>query len=540
MKVVSRNLNRIPRQLVVLGVVTLFGLPSLEAFGQEKSELAFVADQAEYVVTVRPAKAMGSPVYRKLGRPMDRILKRLTDTYFKMSLVELKDIEHITVAGAFPSPGPNGVSSAYDAMVIRTRDENEQGFDMVTQSVSQVHKLSNKEYFEFERPLNQQYRFAYIADSRTIVWTTTSESMEACIRSGANGPQTAAWAKQWTNNLKGHFTAAGKLNSFMQQQIPPNFSAAKKLQHVMLSGKLGEQCLVKLLGTTPGANDAKEVSSFAKQMVDMGKSALKMQAQAVKTNEDKAALKFLEQMINSVKVTQSGANVEVIAKFKIDVEEISRMLETVSAAAKRTQAANNIRQVALAFHNFESAWGHFPSAVMIHPETGKKYSWRIAILPFIEQNDLYEQYDFSQEWNSAHNRKVTAKMPDVFRADSDDEDTTNSSWFLLTGPGGMFGETDQPIKLAGVTDGLSNTIMAVEAKRNIHWAQPEDIMVNMEGRFPKLGGYHDGGFNVAIGDGSVRFISDKAAEDVLFKMYTSSGGEIMDWQRDFEDAEKDN
>jgi len=144
----------------------------------------------------------------------------------------------------------------------------------------------------------------------------------------------------------------------------------------------------------------------------------------------------------------------------------------------------------------------------------------------MDRNDLYQKYDFSQEWDSPHNLEVTADMPDFFRADSDDEDSTSTSFFLLTGAGSVFGG-DKALDFAEMTDGSSNTIMAVEAKRDVHWSKPEDIIVDPDQPFPELGGFHVGGFNVTMMDGSVRFVSEKVAPEVLRKLFDPTDGGII-------------
>ena len=214
------------------------------------------------------------------------------------------------------------------------------------------------------------------------------------------------------------------------------------------------------------------------------------------------------------------------SSFKVNFEQIAETFERTFAAAARTQDANSLRQTALAFHNYESAYGKLPAPVMVS-ESGKKYSWRIAILPFIEQRELYDQYDFDQEWDSPHNRRVTAQMPDVFRSSSDDQDSTYTSWFMLTGPEGL-GDGVNGSSFSDITDGTSNTALAVEAKRKVHWAKPEDIRIEPGRPVPQLGGFHEGGFNIAMADGSVRFVSDKVAPDVLRALFTKGGQEIFD------------
>ena len=158
-------------------------------------------------------------------------------------------------------------------------------------------------------------------------------------------------------------------------------------------------------------------------------------------------------------------------------------------------------------------------------DAGKKYSWRIAILPFIEQKALYDQYRFDEDWDSPHNQEVTAQMPEVFRHPNDAPDSTSTSWHLVTGPGTIF-EEGGTLGIGDITDGTSNTIIAVEAKRGIHWAKPEDIVLKAPGEM-KVGGFSKEGFVATLADGSTRFISEGVDPVKLHSMFTATGGEVQ-------------
>ena len=76
-------------------------------------------------------------------------------------------------------------------------------------------------------------------------------------------------------------------------------------------------------------------------------------------------------------------------------------------------ASNNLKQLALGIHNFHSAYRKLPAART--DENGQPLlSWRVAILPFIEQQALYEQFHLDEPWDSEHNLKLIDQMPATF------------------------------------------------------------------------------------------------------------------------------
>ena len=86
----------------------------------------------------------------------------------------------------------------------------------------------------------------------------------------------------------------------------------------------------------------------------------------------------------------------------------------------------------------------------------------------------------------------------------------------------------------GITDGTSNTILVVEAERDIPWTKPEDIAYDPDKPLPKFGGRPlpagisgANGFLASFADGSVRFISDTTDEVTLRALITKAGGEVV-------------
>ena len=516
--------------VLVAGIASLVLAIPIGSAQEKKSTLPFIIDSADIVMSTRPAMMMRSDDYqdlkRKGGKNLDRIVNKITDSYFKFSLAEIQDIDQIIYATKIPDfRDPDARNKRYDVLVLRTLKDNVTGFDMVTQDVVETFEFNGTEYYQFKKPINYVYKFAHIADEKTIVWASSKYGIEESILAGTKGPQSADWYEMWREFSGKPYSVAIRAQQEMFQALPPNLAPFRKMKMAAGGADVGRKTRVKARVLCETEADAKAAVAAVEQGLEMAKQAMESQKDRMIQQGQKAAYVTSMDLFRATKVKSVRKYVDLESVISIDFDTLVPMFEASYGAAKRTEAMNNLRQVVIAFHNYADAHKRLPSSVFVH-ESGKKYSWRIAILPYIEQQELYDQYDFTQEWNSPHNRKVTAKMPDVFRSDSDDEESTTTSWFMLSGADGIV-DGENSMWFSDIKDGTSNTILAVEAKRSVHWAKPEDIQVSADRGLPKLGGFHKGGFNVAMGDGSVRFVSENVDPEVLWSLYTASGGEIV-------------
>jgi serine/threonine protein kinase len=207
----------------------------------------------------------------------------------------------------------------------------------------------------------------------------------------------------------------------------------------------------------------------------------------------------------------------------------------IAEARRRMSSSNNLKQLAIGLHSLHDTIGEFPPAA-ICDKTGKPLlSWRVAVLPYIEQDPLYRRFKLDEPWDSPSNKALIGSMPVQFDGDvsSDPPNTTRyqavvgpgTAWEIKPTLGGMFGRKGRLIQ--EITDGTSNTILVVEAADPVIWTKPDDLKfdgVNV----PRFGGVVKGGFNVALADGSVRFISQRTTPTALRAALTRAGGEVVD------------
>ena len=228
----------------------------------------------------------------------------------------------------------------------------------------------------------------------------------------------------------------------------------------------------------------------------------------------------------------SGEALHVIAA-SVDILEsivaigVSVALPAIAAAresARRVQDVNNMKQLALALLIYESEHGHFPPAVLRKQGSKYPHSWRVAILPYIERSGLYEKYRFDEPWDSKRNKQLIAKMPALFKSPLDTREGGYASYFAPIGERTIL-NSEVGTHLREIRDGTSNTILLVEAKREIPWTKPEDIEID-EVPTKQLGGWHAGDIFIAgFADGSVRVISNSVDPTALKRMFDRADGQ---------------
>jgi len=200
-------------------------------------------------------------------------------------------------------------------------------------------------------------------------------------------------------------------------------------------------------------------------------------------------------------------------------------------AARRTQCKNNLKQIGLAMHNYHDTYRYFPAAHLDDENGRPRISWRVSILPYIDQGPLYNNYDMNTPWDSPNNSRLMNPIPQNYLCPSHSTPgSINTAYATITGPDTLLGD-GTCWRISDTTDGTSNTVMVVEAcQANIPWMKPQDLPEN---GLPPVGdpngisSKHTGGAHVLMADGSVRFISQFVNQNVINALTTRNKGEIV-------------
>jgi hypothetical protein len=240
-----------------------------------------------------------------------------------------------------------------------------------------------------------------------------------------------------------------------------------------------------------------------------------------------------EASLNS-KVTRQGNQVTMSLNAPGSGQEFSLamagIISKMGGMQQRVVRQNNLRQMAIAMHNYHNDYNRLPSAGYYtgsgmmpqkdprNPNSKLGLSWRVAILPYLEQDNLFKQFHHNEPWDSEHNKKFIAMMPKIYAVPGVDAESGLTHYQVFVAPekptdpakqrfAPMF-TPGKPLTLGQLTvmDGTSNTIMIAEAAKPVIWTKPEDMEIAGDDTpLPKLGVVPDeDDVFVVFGDASVR------------------------------------
>ena len=198
----------------------------------------------------------------------------------------------------------------------------------------------------------------------------------------------------------------------------------------------------------------------------------------------------------------------VIGVIGILIALLLPAVRSAPEAARRTQCNNNLKQIAIALQNYESVYHVLPPAYTVDPDGKPLHSWRTLILPYLEQNSLYEKIDLSKPWDDPANKAAYETRLSAYQCPSAACPPDHATYLAVVAPGGCFRPTE-PRKLSEITDDPNSTLMVVEvdSEHAVHWMSPTDAseqwLLNL-GTVARLP--HPGGAQAVCVGGQVLFL----------------------------------
>ena len=252
--------------------------------------------------------------------------------------------------------------------------------------------------------------------------------------------------------------------------------------------------------------------------------------------------KILKTLAQRAEVKQAVPNIEELAErltpqvkddrvvIRADEKTLTPVLQPIVSrteeATRRTSSSNRLKQIGLALHSYHDVHKSFPPAAKC--KDGKRLlSWRVLILPFVEQQKLYEEFHLDEPWDSEHNRQLIPRMPPVFRSAAS-LPAGKTTYLGIGGDSGVFPGCEG-IAIRDITDGTSNTIAVVDADdaRAVEWTKPDDLTPDFSRPMEGLVGHYPQGFLALFCDASVRFMSKAVSPQILKAYFTRNGGEVI-------------
>jgi hypothetical protein len=194
---------------------------------------------------------------------------------------------------------------------------------------------------------------------------------------------------------------------------------------------------------------------------------------------------------------------------------------------------DNLTQIGKAVHAFHEAYRVMPYD-LADAEGKPLLSWRVHLLPFLDEKALYQQFKLNEPWDSDHNKKLIGKMPKVYAPVRVEGKEGETFYQGFVGENAPFAP-DHPrgrYKLpASFPDGTSNTGLVFEAGESVVWTRPADLPFDAKKPLPKLGGLFDGEFHVLMVDGSVKRIKKDADPAILKLVIMPNDGYVIEFDQ---------
>ncbi len=531
------------RLAVILGVLiaatVLVATPAADT-PKQPPELAMLPRDAMAIVTIKVSAIFDHPSFQllreELGKPDSPIGKK----FISKTGIEFKQIERLSI---FVTPGePNAEPHMHNA--ITTRTPYDRAAVIRTLMDKEVQDKSGN-YYKSKHGAS----FAFL-DDRTICYRAPHYNQKPTnpLIPFRDAKATGPLAEVLTLASEHAIVAGLNMNlvrGLFAEDAPAEFAPLLRADKAMMH-------------LTLGANSAKatvKLDFAGKKWATDGEEGLKaMQGLAVKEIADATMrlmgdgggdkdyipiLEYLAKVVDksTVQVAGNTATGTITADLGPTFAKLLAPLPNrIASEAIRAGDVNNLKQIGLAFHEFHDTHNAMPTNIL-SKDSKPLLSWRIHILPFIGQPELYKEFKLDEPWDSDNNKKLIAKMPKVFEMAGIETKEKGQTFFQAFV--GKKGDAIRPLMLegdlkglgfVGVTDGLSNTFLAVEAAEPVIWTKPVDLPFDANEKLPKLGRRQANGFHVIFCDGSVRFIKSTTPEATLKAYITTNGDEVIDDQ----------
>jgi len=243
----------------------------------------------------------------------------------------------------------------------------------------------------------------------------------------------------------------------------------------------------------------------------------------------------------------------VIAIIGILIGLLLPAVQSVRAAARRISCSNNLHQIGLGLHNYHAALGSFPPGG-IEPRSpkwpnGRQLAWSVFLLPYIEQQALYDSLDTGKPFDAPENAPGAAHVLSVYRCPSVSRTADLVDGRGACDYGGIYGERisspnnppkgtmlyDRAIAFRDITDGSTNTLCISEDAgfADGQWINARNVFdqafaINKAPDFENdIRSEHSGGANGLMGDASVKFLSESMSLEILAAICTRAGHEVI-------------
>ncbi len=465
----------------------------------------------------------------------------------------------------FGPPGAGGgMKQPAVFVVVKTKKptDPQKLTDLLVQSapkpeMAKVEDRNGKKYVSLQDGLMPPMA-VYFVDASTAIAGNAADVIAAIDRGETSTPRAEFRALDPSPQIL--FAVAGKPVTSATQNIPPAPPTAPPAVVELLNAAKQSLTAASFGVSIKGGFELQTGMVFSQSgnlskvqgSVDLFLSEVKPKLEAARSTTPPLVTELLEMLITNLKVTEQGTAIKIATNIPDSAQQKLEQLPLILAgaaltggnplqsllagtplgaaqgAAAQQRQKNNLKMIGLAMHNYHDTFKTFPAASSVDASGKSLLSWRVHLLPYLDQAPLYKQFKLDEPWDSDHNKTLIDKMPAVF-GDADDPSgaALGQTRFVVPFGTGLAFEGTTGLGVRDFADGTSNTINAVEvaADAAVTWTQPDDLAFDSNEPHAKLQDARNGGFLALMADGAVRFVADSVMPDTLKALFTRKGGE---------------
>jgi hypothetical protein len=514
-------------------------------------DLTYVSPAAVTIVVLRPAQIMASPMAELLPT---EVASAAGLKYLGFDPADMEEV--IAFAEQFNPAGP----PQYGLVIKFTKPIRGSSINPQIRAHTQLSELSGKRYLQSQAPMLP----SFYSPTNQVLVVAPDVTLRRLVESSGE-PQRGRLIDRVKNVAAGNdLYAAVDVESLRplimmglaqsQAEMPPEAMPFLEAPNLIRAAELTFNLAGAPTSLVVHANDesaAQRLNELMNRAMSMYQEQMTAQFAQQAMSEDpveRAMAQYMERVsgrwlepfmpqregasLTFFKVGADAAGQQQLTNVAVIGILVALLLPAIQAAreaARRSQSMNHIRQLTLSLLNYESATKAYPAHASYSSDGKPLLSWRVHILPYLDEQALYEQFRLDEPWDSEHNRALIARMPAVFQNPNLPDQTGKTNYLAVVGEPCIFNGTQTGVRIQDITDGTAKTILLVEAAREqaVEWTRPDDWEFNPANPKAGLGGIRPGGWIAGFADGSVHFISQEIDEAILKAMFTRAAGEMV-------------
>ena len=203
-------------------------------------------------------------------------------------------------------------------------------------------------------------------------------------------------------------------------------------------------------------------------------------------------------------------------------------------AGRNLTNSNNLKQMALGMLVHEQIFRRLPDPYTVNEDGKRLHSWRVALLPYLDEKELYDQIRLDEPWDSEWNKQFHDKCPKVYKNPNANLAPDETTYAVVVGENTAFPGAKR-INIAKIMDGCSNTAMIVE-RSPVCWMDPnsdipfEEAIKGVNVSPNGIRSYFKGVFSAVMCDGCVRTFTEEVSTDFLRKLFEINDGKSIDFK----------